>query len=54
MISREEAFDWLKEEIKEPNLLKHCLATEAAMKSLALRFGEDESLKWSTKMFNIF
>lgn len=44
MISREEAFDWLKEEIKEPNLLKHCLATEAAMKSLALRFGEDESM----------
>lgn len=44
MITREEAFNWLKEEVKEPNLLKHCLATEAAMKNLALKFGEDENI----------
>lgn len=43
-ITREEALNWLRAEVKEPNLLKHCLATEAAMKSLAVRFGEDEAL----------
>ncbi|HPS28366.1 MAG TPA: HDIG domain-containing protein [Candidatus Paceibacterota bacterium] len=43
-MTREEAFSWLKEEVKEPNLLKHCLAAEAAMKKLALRFGEDENV----------
>jgi len=41
-MTRDEALDWLKTEVKESNLIKHCLAAEAAMKNLAIRFGEDE------------
>ena len=41
---RDEALCWLKTEIKEPNLIKHCLAAEAAMKNLAVRLGEDENI----------
>lgn len=40
-MSREATFASLKEHVKTDNLLKHCLATEAIMRSLAIRLGED-------------
>lgn len=45
-MTRDEAFNWLNTEIKEPNLIKHCLAAEAAMKGLAVHFNEDVNV-WS-------
>ena len=44
-ITREEALSLLKEHIRNQNLIKHCLATEAVMKALAERLGEDKE-KW--------
>lgn len=44
-ITREEAISLLNEHIRNPNLIKHCLATEAVMKALADRLGEDRE-KW--------
>jgi len=44
-INREEAFTLLNENIQNPNLIKHSLATEAVMKKLADRLGEDRE-KW--------
>ncbi len=44
-ISREEALELLKSYVHQDNLIKHCLATEAIMRSLAKRFGEDPD-KW--------
>ncbi|HHE76447.1 MAG TPA: HDIG domain-containing protein, partial [Candidatus Parcubacteria bacterium] len=44
-MEREEALTLLKENIKNKNLIKHSLAVEAAMKSLARYFKEDEE-KW--------
>jgi uncharacterized protein len=44
-MTREEAFNLLKENLSNQNLVKHCLAAEAIMRSLARRFGEDEE-KW--------
>jgi len=41
---REEALALLEEKISAPNLVKHCLATEAIMRALARRLGEDEEL----------
>jgi len=46
MHSRQDAFDLLTEYTKNPNLVRHMLAVEAAMRSYARRFGEDEEL-WS-------
>ena len=40
-ITRDEALDLLHSHLKAPNLVKHCLATEAIMRRLADRFGED-------------
>ena len=45
-ITREEAVQLLQEHIKNPNLYKHCLASEAVMGALADRMGEDRE-KWS-------
>jgi len=45
-ITREEAVQLLKEHIKNPNLYKHCLASEAVMGALADRLGEDRE-KWA-------
>ena len=45
-ITREEAVQLLQEHIKNPNLYKHCLASEAVMAALADRLGEDRE-KWS-------
>ncbi len=44
-ITREEALALLHEYIKNPNLIKHCLATEAVMMALAHKLGEDKE-KW--------
>lgn len=40
-ISRDEALVLLKNHITNENLIKHCLATEAIMRKLAERLGED-------------
>lgn len=45
MITREKALEILNANIKNKNLLKHCLAVEAAMKTLAKHFNADEN-KW--------
>lgn len=39
---REEAFDSVKDNVENENLLKHMLATETIMETLARRLGEDE------------
>ncbi|MCD6233278.1 HDIG domain-containing protein [bacterium] len=44
-MKREEALKLLKENIKNQNLVKHCLAVEAAMRALARHFKEDEE-RW--------
>lgn len=44
-ISREDALKLVQKHIKSPNLLKHCLATEAVMRSLADHVGQDQD-KW--------
>ena len=41
-LSRESALSLLKEHVKSENMLKHCLASEAVLRALARRFGEDE------------
>ena len=45
-MKREEALELLKKHIKNQNMIKHCLASEAVMKALANKLGEDES-KWA-------
>ena len=45
-ISRDEALSLVHEHLKNPNMIKHCLATEAVMKALAEKLGED-SEKWA-------
>ncbi len=44
-MEREKALNLLQENIKNQNLIKHCLAVEAAMKELAEHFGEEKE-KW--------
>lgn len=44
-MTREEAFNLLKKNIKNQNLIKHSLAVEAIMKELSLFFNENEE-KW--------
>ncbi len=44
-MKREEALNLLKENIKNKNLIKHCLAVEAAMRDFAEYFDEDKN-KW--------
>ena len=43
---REEALNSIKENVENKNLVKHMLATEAIMRALARRFGENEK-EWS-------
>ena len=45
-MSREEALSLLREHVKNPNLIKHCLASEAVLGALADHLGEDRQ-KWS-------
>ncbi|MBM3309938.1 MAG: HDIG domain-containing protein [Candidatus Aminicenantes bacterium] len=40
-MTRTEAFDLLKEHLKNKNLVKHCLAVEACMRAAAVRLGHD-------------
>lgn len=44
-IDRAEALTLLNEHVASPNMRKHCLASEAVLKSLARHLGEDEE-KW--------
>ncbi len=44
-ITRENAWNLLREYVGDPHLIKHMLAVEAAMRAYARRFGEDEE-KW--------
>lgn len=44
-MKRDEALQLLKEKLHNANLLKHCLATEAIMRHLALKFSQDQE-KW--------
>jgi putative nucleotidyltransferase with HDIG domain len=44
---RKDAWELVVEFTKNPNLIKHMLAVEAAMQAYARRFGEDEEL-WAT------
>ncbi len=44
-MNREQAWELLTEYTKNPNLIKHALAVEAAMRAYARKFGEDEE-KW--------
>lgn len=43
-ITRERALQLLEQHLSNPNLRKHCLASEAVMRRLARHFGEDEEL----------
>ena len=45
-MTRDEALSLVHENLKNPNMIKHCLATEAVMKTLAEKLGED-SEKWA-------
>ncbi|MDZ7798378.1 MAG: HDIG domain-containing protein [Patescibacteria group bacterium] len=45
-MTRDQALKLVKEKIKTPNLINHCLAVEAVMKALAKTFNKDEE-KWS-------
>ena len=42
MISRQEAIELLESNIKSENMRKHCLASEAVLRAIAHRLGEDE------------
>lgn len=44
-MNREEALQVLKKNLKNKNLVNHCIAAEIVMKRLARHFGEDEG-KW--------
>ena len=46
LLNRNEAFSFLNENMKNGNLIKHSIATEAVMRSLARKLGHDETL-WS-------
>ncbi len=41
-MDREEALESIQENVRNLNLIRHMLATEAIMRALAKRFGEDE------------
>jgi putative nucleotidyltransferase with HDIG domain len=43
-ITRERALDLLRQHLSNPNLIKHCLASEAVMRGLARHLNEDEEL----------
>lgn len=45
VMTREDAIKLIDEYISSINIKRHCIATEAVMRSLARKFGEDEN-KW--------
>jgi uncharacterized protein len=44
MLTRDEAFDLLKKNLRTENLMKHSFAVEAILKEMALKLGEDSQL----------
>jgi putative nucleotidyltransferase with HDIG domain len=46
MISRENALKLLNQHIQNQNMVKHCLASEAVMRSLARKLGQEEN-EWA-------
>ena len=54
MITREDAWTLLNEYTKNPNLIKHALAVEAAMRAYARKFGEPEELWAITGLIHDF
>ncbi len=44
-IDREEALALVHKHLHNPNMINHCLASEAVLGALAARLGEDEE-KW--------
>ncbi|WP_456385256.1 HDIG domain-containing metalloprotein [Desulfolithobacter sp.] len=44
-ITRDEALGLLRDHLQNPNLYKHCLASETVLRALARELGEDEE-KW--------
>ncbi|MFC1856331.1 HDIG domain-containing metalloprotein [Thermodesulfobacteriota bacterium] len=44
LFERSKALTLLNDNVKNKNLIKHCIATEAIMKRLARRFSKDETL----------
>lgn len=49
---RDEAMDFLKSHLKNENLIRHSIASEAIMKELARRFQQDETLWGLTGLFH--
>jgi putative nucleotidyltransferase with HDIG domain len=45
-VNREEALKAIRDRVKNENLVRHMIATEAIMRALAKRFGEDEE-EWA-------
>jgi len=45
-MTRDRSLELLHEHVKNPNMIKHCLAAEAVMRSLALHLGQDPD-KWA-------
>lgn len=45
VVSREAALALLRSHVKSENMIKHCLASEAVLRAIARKLGEDEA-KW--------
>lgn len=41
MISRENALKFLNQHVQNANMIKHCMASEAVLRAIALKLGED-------------
>lgn len=52
--TREDAWQLLSEHTKNPSLIRHALAVEAAMRAYALKFGENEELWAATGLIHDF
>jgi len=43
-MNREEALNLIREHIKNENMIRHCLASEAVLRAIAKELGEDENI----------